>query len=109
MSTKSNLKRSEIGLKSPKLNSKIRSTIETAFYRNNVIKITSLSHAYELAMNSKGTIVSDLPVHNAEDLGLPKDAKVLIFNDGNITGRQAQVRRLINKTNIERTTTSSIH
>ena len=51
MSTKSNLDRSEIGIGSPKLYNRIRTTIETAFYRNNVVKITSLTQAYELAKN----------------------------------------------------------
>lgn len=101
MSTKSNLNRSEIGKASPKLFSRIRTTIETAFYRNNVTKITSLAKAYELAKNAKGTIVSDLEVFNAEELGLPKNAKVLIFNDGIVTGRQAKVRELINSDNTD--------
>ena len=101
MSTKSNLDQSKIGAATPNLYSRIRSTIETAFYRNNVIKVTSLSHAYELAKNAAGTIVSDLDVYNTEELGLPNNAKVLIFNDGTITGRQAKVRRLIDKENID--------
>jgi len=101
MSTKSNLKRSVIGTSTPKLFSRNRLIIETAFYRNNVIKIKSLAHAYELAKNSSGTIVSDLPVYNTEELGLPSDAKVLLFNDGTITGRQALVRRLINNSNAD--------
>lgn len=101
MSTKSNFIRSEIRSENTKYFSKIRTTIETAFYRNNVVKVTSLSHAYDLAKNSSGTIISDLPVYRAEELGLPKDAKLLIFNDGIITGRQAKARRLINKENTE--------
>ncbi len=101
MSTKSKLNRTKIGTSTPNLYSRIRSTIETAFYRNNVIKVTSLSHAYELAKNSKGTIVTDLDVHNTEELELPNDAKVLIFNDGTITGRQAKARRLISKSNTD--------
>ena len=101
MSTKSNLKRQKIGSKSKKLFSRIRTTIETAFYRNNVTKITSLAQAYELAKNSSGTIVSDLEVLRATELGLPSDAKVLIFNDGTITGRQAKVRELINSDNTD--------
>jgi len=101
MSTISNLERSKIGKNTPKLYNKIRTTIETAFYRNNVTKITSLAQAYELAKNSPGTIVSDLEVHKATELGLPSDAKVLIYNDGAITGRQAQVRRLIDNENID--------
>ena len=102
MSTKSHLKREEIGTVSPNLYCRIRSTIETAFYRNNVTTIASISEAYELAKNAPGTIVSDLPVFDAEKLGLPEDSKVLVFNDGIITGRQAQARRLINNTNREK-------
>ena len=101
MSTRSNLKRSEIGSSSPLLFNRVRTTIETAFYRNNVIKISSLAHAYELAKNASGTIISDLPVHNAEELGLPTDATVLIFNDGIITGRNAKIRRIVNETNAD--------
>jgi phosphoenolpyruvate carboxykinase (ATP) len=99
MSTKSHINRDNIGKNSSHLYSKIRTTIETAFYRNNVTKVTSLAHAYELAKNANGTIVTDLDVFNTQELGLPEDSKVLIFNDGIITGRQAKVRRLINKEN----------
>jgi phosphoenolpyruvate carboxykinase (ATP) len=101
MSTKSNLERSEIGKSTPKLYNRIRTTIETAFYRNNVVKVTSIAHAYELAKNSSGTIVTDLEVYKPTDLGLPSDAKVLIYNDGAITGRQAKVRQLIDKENTD--------
>jgi phosphoenolpyruvate carboxykinase (ATP) len=101
MATKHQLNRTEIGLKSPKLYNRIRTTIETAFYKNNVIKITSLEEAYQLAKHSPGTIITDLPVHRADELGLPSDAKVLLFNDGIITGRQAQARRLIDKSNLD--------
>jgi phosphoenolpyruvate carboxykinase (ATP) len=100
MSTKSNISRDKIGTTSSHLYSKVRTTIETAFYRNNVIKVTSLAHAYELAKNSPGTVTTDLDVYNSQELGLPEDSKVLIFNDGIITGRQAKVRRLINKENL---------
>lgn len=99
MSTRSHIKREEIGTSSSHLYSQIRTTIETAFYRNNVVKVTSLAHAYELAKNAPGTIVSDLDIYNTQELGLPEGAKVLIFNDGIITGRQAQVRHLINNEN----------
>ncbi len=99
MATKNNLPFNEIGAQSPKVFSRIRSTIETAFYRNNVVEVTSLKQAYELARNAHGTITLDQPVVNAEELGLPKDAKVLLFNDGKITGRQAKNRRLVNDKN----------
>ena len=101
MSTKSNLTRDLIGSASPKIYSKLRSTIESAFYRNNVIEVTSLAQAYELAKNTPGTIVTDLPIVKAKELGLPEDAKVLLFNDGFITGRQARLRKLVNDSNRE--------
>lgn len=99
MATKSKLSISEIGTPSPNLYNRVRTTIETAFYRNNVVEVKSLKHAYELAKNSPGTIVTSQPVVNAKKLGLPEDAKVLLFNDGAITGRQARLRRLVDDNN----------
>ena len=99
MATKSNLTRDLIGSASPKIYSRLRSTIEAAFYRNNVIEVTSLKQAYELAKNTPGTIVTDLPIVKAKELGLPEDARVLLFNDGFITGRQARLRKLVDDSN----------
>ena len=73
---------------------KTRSIIETAFYGNNVVKINTLREAYELAKNSPGTVVTDMPVYRGDEIGLEKDAKVLLFNDGAITGRYATARRI---------------
>ena len=67
--------------------SKTRSIIEAAFYGNNVVKVNTLKEAYNLAKNSPGTIVTDLPIYKPEEQGLPSGAKVLLFNDGSITGR----------------------
>lgn len=102
MSTLSRPKAADINKENAVLFSKVRTTIETAFYRNNVERITSLKQAYNLAKNTPGTIVTDLPVYRAEDLDLDKDAKVLLFNDGVITGRQAKVRRLVNRENLNK-------
>ena len=44
--------------------------------------------------NFPGTIVTDMPVYRGEEFGLEKDAKVLLFNDGSITGRYAAARRV---------------
>lgn len=74
--------------------SKTRSIIEAAFYGNNVVKVNTLREAYELAKNSPGTIVTDMPVKDGETFGLPADAKVLLFNDGAVTGRYAPARRI---------------
>lgn len=93
MSTKSAYMKSEIGPGKVGF-SRTRSIIEAPFYANNVVKITSLAQAYELAKNSPGTIVTDLPVYRGESFGLPADARVLLFNDGAITGRYAPARRI---------------
>ncbi|MCI5744913.1 MAG: phosphoenolpyruvate carboxykinase (ATP) [Erysipelotrichaceae bacterium] len=93
MSTKAFYPISEIGKGKPGF-SKTRSIIEVAFYGNNVVKVNSLKEAYNLAKNSPGTVVTDMPVYNPEALGLDRDAKVLLFNDGSITGRYAAARRI---------------
>lgn len=93
MSTKAYYPIHEIGKGKPGF-SKTRSIIEAAFYGNNVVKVNSLKEAYNLAKNSPGTIVTDMPVYDAEAIGLDKDAKVLLFNDGSITGRYAAARRI---------------
>ncbi len=93
MATKAYYKINEIG-KDKVGFAKTRSIIEAAFYGNNVEKVTSLARAYELAKKSPGTIVTDMPVYKGEEFGLPVDAKVLLFNDGSITGRYAAARRI---------------
>lgn len=93
MSTKANYKLDEIGAGKVGF-SKTRSIIEAAFYGNNVVKVNTLREAYELAKNSPGTIVTDMPVYRAEEVGLDEDSKVLLFNDGAVTGRYAAARRI---------------
>lgn len=93
MSTKAYYPINEIGAGKPGF-SKTRSIIEAAFYGNNVVKVNTLKEAYELAKNSPGTIVTDMPVYRGEEFGLEKDAKVLLFNDGAVTGRYAAARRI---------------
>ncbi|MEG0564941.1 MAG: phosphoenolpyruvate carboxykinase (ATP) [Hungatella sp.] len=99
MSTKAYYPINEIGAGKPGF-SKTRSIIETAFYGNNVIRINTLKEAYELAKNSPGTVVTDMPVYRGEEFGLEKDAKVLLFNDGSITGRYAAARRIAGEPNV---------
>ena len=45
-----------------------RSIIEAAFYGNNVVKVNTLKEAYELAKNSPGTVVTDMPIKDGETL-----------------------------------------
>ncbi len=93
MSTKAYYPINEIGKGQPGF-ATTRSIIEAPFYGNNVIKVNTLREAYELAKNSPGTVVTDMPVYRGEEFGLDKDAKVLLFNDGAITGRYATARRI---------------
>ncbi|HKM05228.1 MAG TPA: phosphoenolpyruvate carboxykinase (ATP) [Lachnospiraceae bacterium] len=99
MSTKAYYPISEIGAGKVGF-SKTRSIIEAAFYGNNVIKVNTLKEAYELAKNSPGTIVTDMPVYRGEEFGLEREAKVLLFNDGSITGRYATARRIAGEPNV---------
>ena len=100
MSTRAYFKRDEIGANKPGF-SKTRSIIEAAFYGNNVVKVNTLKEAYNLAKNSPGTIVTDMPVHRGEEIGLEPDSKVLLFNDGAITGRYAAARRIAGEPNVD--------
>ena len=93
MATRLKWKHSEI--KENPLFSKLRSTIETAFYGNNVTPVKSIAQAYELATKEPGVVVLDMPVYRAEEQGLPQDAKVLVTNNGKTTGRYAKARRII--------------
>lgn len=93
MSTKAYFPLAEISASNP-IFTQTRAIIEAAFYGNNVVKINTLREAYELAKNSPGTVVTDMPVYKAEELGLEKDAKVLLFNDGNVSGRAAAARKI---------------
>ena len=72
-----------------------RTTIEPAFYGNNVRKILDLKEAYHMARKSPGTITLDMPVYKPEEIGLPEDAKILLFNDGETVGRFAGARVIL--------------
>ncbi|QBO36455.1 phosphoenolpyruvate carboxykinase (ATP) [Periweissella cryptocerci] len=82
-------------VKENKIFSAIRTTVETAFYSNTVKHITNRTEAYELAKHAQGAVVTDLPIYQAEEQGLPADAKVIVFNDGGIVGRTAAARKII--------------
>lgn len=94
MSTNSRFERSQITTGNIAF-SPSRTTIETAFYGNNVRKVIDLKEAYEMAKNSTGTIVTDMPVYEPEKIGLPEGAKILLFNDGETVGRFAGARIIL--------------
>ena len=106
MSTRRVWKQSEIKINP--LFSKMRSTIETAFYGNNVTPVTSVAQAYQLAAEEPGVIVLDMPVYKPCEQGLPTDAKVLVTNDGKTTGRYAKARRIIGDEGIDEVELSNI-
>ena len=93
MATKAYYPISEIG-KGKVGFSKTRSIIEGAFYGNNVVEVSSLAEAYYLAKNTPGAVTTDMPIYKPEEVGLPEGAKVLLFNDGAVTGRYAAARRI---------------
>ena len=75
--------------------SRLRTTIETAFYGNNVELLTSRREAYKKAVSSPGTVVTELPVYKPELLNLDEGSKILLFNDGATVGRFAGARKII--------------
>lgn len=100
MATKARFPRTEIGAQNPIFNS-IRATIETAFYGNNVVSINSLKEAYKYAKKAPGTIITDIPVYKPELLGLDEDSKILLFNDGAVSGRAAAARKIMGEAGVD--------
>lgn len=100
MSTRSNYPREEITAGKRGF-SPARTTIETAFYGNNVESMVDLKKAYEMAKNSSGTIETDMPVFEPEKIGLPDGAKILLFNDGTIIGRFAGARVILGEVGVD--------
>ncbi len=94
MATIETYQRSALKKTNPLL-TKLRTTVETAFYGSNMHEVTTLAEAYELAKTSPGVIVTDLPIKETAKLGLPEDAKVLVENGGKIVGRTAKARRIV--------------
>lgn len=87
----------------------VRTTVESAFYGNNVIQVKDTATAYRLAKNSPGTIeLTAMPVFRAAELGLPEDANVLLFNDGAVFGRCAAARRITGEADVSTTALATI-
>ena len=71
-----------------------RAYIEGAFYANSIRK-TTMAELYSLAIKQPEVVVTSHPMYKPEQFNLPKDAKVLVSNDGGIVGRTARARRLV--------------
>lgn len=96
MSTRRKFEAESLRAKNEHLSS-LKAMVETAFYGNNVEKISSVKEAYELALEQPHTIVLDKEVAHAEELGLPEGAKILVDNGSSIVGRTARARRIFGK------------
>ena len=76
------------------IKSQARTTIETAFFGNNVVPVANLREAYDLARTSPGTVeLTGMPVYRPEGQGLPSGSNVLLMNDGAEVGRCAAARK----------------
>lgn len=71
-----------------------RAYMEGAFYANSARK-TTMAELYSLAIKQPEVVVTSHPMYKPEQFSLPKDAKVLVSNDGGIVGRTARARRLV--------------
>lgn len=100
MSTRERFEMTEINGRN-RLFSTTKTIIETAFYGNNVQAVTDLKMAYELAKKSPKTIVTDQPIKHASELGLPKDAVMLVDNHGRVVGRTAAARRILGRPGVD--------
>lgn len=78
-----------------------RAYVESAFYSNSVSK-TSAAELYKLSVKQPEIVISSEPMYRPEQFGLPKNAKILISNDGGIVGRTARARRLVREMGKER-------
>ena len=68
---------------------------ESSFYTNNVQKVDKIQDAYKLARSNPGTIIIDQKIYMPEKVGFPKNADILLFNDGKVIGRAAVARRIL--------------
>ncbi len=85
-----------------RITSQIRTTIQSAFHRNNIIPVNTVAEAYSLARMSSGTIeLTGMPIYKPEKQDLPKDANVLLFNDGTVFGRCAAARRIVDEPGVD--------
>lgn len=84
-----------------RLFSTTKTIIETAFYGNNVQAVTDPKMAYELAKKSPKTIVTDQPIKHTSELGLPKNAVMLVDNHGRVVGRTAAARQILGRPGVD--------
>ncbi|NLB83409.1 MAG: phosphoenolpyruvate carboxykinase (ATP) [Synergistaceae bacterium] len=87
-----------------RIKSQARTTIESAFYGNNILPVGDLKEAYQLARQSPGTVeLTGMPVYRPEGQGLPPRSNVLLINDGAVVGRCAAARRILGEPGVSMT------
>lgn len=74
--------------------SPLKATVQTAFYGNNVREIESMDEVYQLVSRAPNVVMLHQKIAHATELGLPKDAHVVLTNDGAVVGRTAKARRI---------------
>ncbi len=74
--------------------SRWRAILESALYASSVRK-TNMAELYGLALKQPEVMVTSEPMYKPEQFGLPKDAKVMVSNDGYVVGRTARARLLV--------------
>ncbi|HHV37308.1 MAG TPA: phosphoenolpyruvate carboxykinase (ATP) [Candidatus Cloacimonetes bacterium] len=83
--------------------SPIRAIAETLM-NNHAVRKIDIREAYEMAKKQNGVTITDIPMCKefVELHNLPKDAKVIVDNHGNIIGRTAKARRFYNREDTSR-------
>ncbi len=71
-----------------------RAIIETSMFANSVTQ-TTMAELYALAKEQPEVTPTSHPMYNPKEFGIPKDAVVLVSNDGAIVGRTAKARHLV--------------
>ena len=71
-----------------------RAILETALYANSVGK-TTMAELYALSLKQPDVIVTSERMYKPEKIGLPRNARILVSQDGRIVGRTAKARRLV--------------
>lgn len=71
-----------------------RAIIETGMHANSV-RMTTMAELYGLARAQPEVVATTHPMYKPAELGLPKDAVVLVSNDGSVVGRTARARLLV--------------
>jgi len=71
-----------------------RAIIETGLHANSVSR-TTMAQLYDLSRHQSEVIATSHPMYKPDLFGLPKNAVVLVSNDGSVVGRTARARLLV--------------